>query len=312
MPTTSTGDAIRIASVSGLRTNVSSGAPGEHRPLRERTGDATPIGVAASARRCRRRGAPLRGPRAWCPLRRDGGRAARSSRPRSARAHRRRCRRSATRPPRAMNTTRSHSARSSTEWVVNTTVAERSAKLTQVGRPVPALVDGSRPDVGSSRNNTRGSVSSSTAMLARLRCPPLNAPTRTSACSVRPTVVDRGADRFVDLVARRRRRQPETGRVAQRALQRQISVDDVVLGHVADHAAELPWVGVRHRRRRSAPILLRAARCRRSPPAASSCRRRSDRRSRRVRPPRSSNETPSRRVMSPRRDAERGGRRRRP
>ena len=50
-----------------------------------------------------------------------------------------------------------------------------------------ALVAGSRPDVGSSRKNTRGSVRSSTAMLARLRCPPLSEPTRTSACSVRPT-----------------------------------------------------------------------------------------------------------------------------
>ena len=107
-----------------------------------------------------------------------------------------------------------------------------------------ALVDGSRPEVGSSRKNTRGSVSSSAAMLARLRCPPLNAPTRTSACSVRPTVAMAARTASSTSAAVVDDGQPEPGRVAERVLQRQLGVDGVVLGDVADHAAELPKVGV--------------------------------------------------------------------
>jgi len=53
-----------------------------------------------------------------------------------------------------MNTMRSHTARSSTECVVNTTVADRSASWRR--RAISsALVTGSRPDVGSSRKKTR-------------------------------------------------------------------------------------------------------------------------------------------------------------
>ena len=142
-----------------------------------------------------------------------------------------------------MNTMRSHRARSSTECVVNTTVADRSASWRR--RAISsALVTGSRPDVGSSRKKTCGSVSSSTAMLARLRCPPLSEPTRTSACSVRPDGVDRVTDRVVDLGRGRRRREPQPRRVAERASERQVGMDDVVLRHVAEHAAERPQVGV--------------------------------------------------------------------
>ena len=64
--------------------------------------------------------------------------------------------------------------------VVNTTVAEASARSCRRVMS-SALVIGSSPDVGSSRKKTCGSVISSTAMLARLRWPPLSAPTRTSA-----------------------------------------------------------------------------------------------------------------------------------
>ena len=131
-------------------------------------------------------------------------------------------------------------------------------------------------------------------MLARLRCPPLSEPTRTSACSVSPTVSIAASDRVVDLGGGRRRREPEPRRVAERVSQREVGVDDVVLGHVADHAAELPQVGVQvdaveaHRSR------ARSGRCRRSPPAASSCRRRWDRRSRRARRRATANDTSSR------------------
>ena len=81
-------------------------------------------------------------------------------------------------------------------------------------------------------------------MLARLRCPPLSEPTRTSACSVSPTVSIAASDRLVDLGRGCRRREPEPGCVAERVSQREVGVNDVVLGHVADHAAELPQVGV--------------------------------------------------------------------
>ena len=59
-----------------------------------------------------------------------------------------------------------------------------------------------------------------------------------------PDGVDRGMDRVVDLGCGCRRREPEPGRVAERVSKREVGVDDVVLGHVADHAAELPQVGV--------------------------------------------------------------------
>ncbi len=45
----------------------------------------------------------------------------------------------------------------------------------------PAAVAGSSPDVGSSRKKSRGAVSSSTPMLARLRSPPESDATLASA-----------------------------------------------------------------------------------------------------------------------------------
>ena len=51
-------------------------------------------------------------------------------------------------------------------------------------------------------------------------------------------------DRAVDLGRAGRRREPQLRGVAERASERQIGVDDVVLRDVAEHAAERPHVGV--------------------------------------------------------------------
>ena len=59
-----------------------------------------------------------------------------------------------------------------------------------------------------------------------------------------PDRVDCSRDRVVDLGASRRRREPQPCRVTERVLQREIGMDDVVLWHVADDAAELPQVRV--------------------------------------------------------------------
>ena len=56
--------------------------------------------------------------------------------------------------------------------------------------------------------------------------------------------VDRVANRVVDLSPRRRRREAEPGGVAERALKGQVGMDDVVLGHKSEHAAEAPRIGV--------------------------------------------------------------------
>ncbi len=50
--------------------------------------------------------------------------------------------------------------------------------------------------------------------------------------------LDRLADGSVDLGRARRRGQPQPRRVPERALERQVEMDDVVLRHVAEHAAE--------------------------------------------------------------------------
>ena len=90
----------------------------------------------------------------------------------------------------------------------------------------------------------RGSVRSSTAMLARFRCPPLRVPTRTSAWSASPTasMAPATAASISALVVDDGSR----SRAAYRSVcsQREIGVDDVVLGHVADHPAELRQVRV--------------------------------------------------------------------
>ena len=142
-----------------------------------------------------------------------------------------------------MHTMRSHCARSSTECVVNTTVAERSARWRR-RETSSAPVIGSRPDVGSSRKKTWGSVSSSTAMLARLRCPPLSEPTRTSPCPVRPTASIASPTASSTSVALVDEGSRSRGGVAEHAPKGQFGVDDVFLGYIAEHAAERPEVGV--------------------------------------------------------------------
>ena len=56
--------------------------------------------------------------------------------------------------------------------------------------------------------------------------------------------VDGVTDGVVDLGRARRRREPEPRRVAQRALERQVGMDDVVLRHIAEHTAIGPQVGM--------------------------------------------------------------------
>ena len=59
-----------------------------------------------------------------------------------------------------------------------------------------------------------------------------------------PDGVEGVTDGVVDLARACRRREPQPGGVAERATERQVGVDDVVLGDVAEHAAECPQVGV--------------------------------------------------------------------
>ncbi len=56
--------------------------------------------------------------------------------------------------------------------------------------------------------------------------------------------VDGVTDGVVDLGPGCRRREPEAGGVAKRTLEGQVGMDDVLLGHVAEHVAERPRVGV--------------------------------------------------------------------
>jgi hypothetical protein len=55
---------------------------------------------------------------------------------------------------------------------------------------------------------------------------------------------ERVADRVVDLGRGRRRREPEPRGVAERACEGEVCMDDVVLRHVTEHAAEALEVGV--------------------------------------------------------------------
>lgn len=68
---------------------------------------------------------------------------------------------------------------------MRTTVVPDSASPRRVDSSA-APVTGSRPDVGSSRKSTRGRVSNSAAMHARLRSPPLSARTGVSARCASP------------------------------------------------------------------------------------------------------------------------------
>lgn len=88
---------------------------------------------------------------------------------------------------------------------------------------------GSRPDVGSSRISNDGPVSSSSATDARLRCPPDSLSTRVSACLVRSSLEHLGDDPgAVGLSGVGR--QPQLGGVAQRLVDGQLAMHDVVLG----------------------------------------------------------------------------------
>ena len=84
-----------------------------------------------------------------------------------------------------MKTTLSQTCTFFVAWVVRTTVLPASARR-RSSRIICESVAGSRPEVGSSRKKMRGSVKSSTPMLARLRCPPLSDATRRGACELSP------------------------------------------------------------------------------------------------------------------------------
>ena len=155
-------------------------ATGQHDPLGHRPGTiGEPAGgrPGGRVRWCRCHGARVVWRSATTRVA-SGGRCRRGARRRSAR---RACVGDPTKttPPAATTTMRSQARRSSVLWVVSTIVVPWSARR----RSVPmrfAAVDGSSPDVGSSRKKARGRVRSSTAMLVRLRWPPLRSPTAWS------------------------------------------------------------------------------------------------------------------------------------
>ena len=102
------------------------------------------------------------------------------------------------------------------------------------GHEQAAEVAGSSPEVGSSRKNTCGCVNSSTAMLARLRCPPLKLPTGVAADRARSSVSST-ASTLASIAARSVvGRHAEPRGVTQGRRERKVGVDDVVLWDVTD------------------------------------------------------------------------------
>ncbi len=112
-----------------------------------------------------------------------------------------------------------------------------------------AAVAGSSPEVGSSRKKNRGRASNSTAMLARLRSPPLNRPTRTFSRSLsRAAHGQSRVDRLLDLRISHAGGQPQPSRIAQDPPQRQVAVNDVFLRHETECTRPEPA-------RRTTPVL---------------------------------------------------------
>ena len=105
------------------------------------------------------------------------------------------------------------------------------------------------PLVGSSRKRMTGSVTSSSAMFTRLRCPPESTffsglPIWRFLQALEPEVAQRLVDAPVDLLLRVVRRQAEARRVLHRLEHRELGVHDVVLRDVADAPAERVVDGV--------------------------------------------------------------------
>ena len=103
---------------------------------------------------------------------------------------------------------------------------------------------GSRPEVGSSRISSDGPVSSSSATEARLRWPPESLSTRVSACLVRLEFLEHLGDDLGAIGFAGVGRQPQLGGVAQRLVDRQLAVHDVVLRDHPDPAAQRRVLGV--------------------------------------------------------------------
>jgi hypothetical protein len=155
-------------------------------------------------------------------------------------------------PPCASSTTRSHARTSAGAWVVTITVVPWDATARST-RMTSAAVAGSSPEVGSSSSRTCGDVSSSTAMLARLRCPP-----DSSGHGRRRGRRGR--------VRRGRGRPPRRWRLGSSSVaagggrrrhgspQRKIEVDDVVLRDAADPLTRRSVGDVRCRRAHAAAV----------------------------------------------------------
>ena len=113
-----------------------------------------------------------------------------------------------------MKMTRSHTTRSSTEWVVNTTVVERSASWRRWAKQLRArdgvetggrLVQEEDVRIGEHLDSDAGPLALPAAQLAD---PHVDLPAQADG-------VDDVRDCFVDLISTRRRRQPELRGVAE-------------------------------------------------------------------------------------------------
>ena len=100
---------------------------------------------------------------------------------------------------------------------------------------------GSRPEVGSSRKSSDGLVSSSSATLTRLRCPPDRLEMTWSARLLQAELGDHLVDAFGALAVLGVAGEAQLGGVGQRAADGELGVQDVVL---RDQADALPQLGV--------------------------------------------------------------------
>ena len=243
MPTTSTGDAIRIASVNGLRTNVSAVRRVSTFHCVERAGDGTPLDVSSAPVRsrtdrdrtgvvCRRVGIGQAvvepGDGAYPEVLQRGVDGADERHP------------SAARHEDDAIAQREVVGRMRREHDGRGTIGQRAQVGDQFGagrrvQPGRRLVEEQHARLGQQFGGDAGPFALSPAQRADAHVGVLGQADRRN----------RSADRSVGLGRRGRRWEPEPGGVAQRALEREVGVDRVVLGHVADHAAELAKVGVK-------------------------------------------------------------------
>ena len=103
---------------------------------------------------------------------------------------------------------------------------------------------GSSPDVGSSRNMSRGRQSNSAPTLTRFRCPPESFPTGVPARSSMPEQAHRMPNEFADFRGRRSPRQPQAGAEEERLLDGKLQRHDIVLRNVTEFLPQRFVVGV--------------------------------------------------------------------